>query len=138
MTMAIERENSEPTSTSTITEMLEEKGIINGRKLAKHLDAPAVIYFLLRDGNGPRAELHFRVSLPEQESKWLVRQYRPDTACGPMSIRDMRLSTTERAMEDAKDVLGLDDWRKSPFSNCWLPVESMNLMRQELGLDRIS
>lgn len=140
MTMAIERDNT--ASTSTIGEMLEARGITSGRKLAKHTEAQAVIYFLLRDaeghGNDPRAELHFRVTMPDQDPKWMVRQYRPDTRHGSMSVRDMRMETTERAQDDAGDLLGLNEWTKAPFSNCWLPVESMNRMRQELGLDQDS
>lgn len=130
MTMAIE---SDHTTTVTIADMLKERGITSGRKLARHVEAPAVIYFLLKasDGRGddPRAELHFQ---------GITRVYRPSGERSGMTVRDMRLETTEDAMDDAETLMGLDDWRKTPFSNCWLPVESMNRMRGELGLDQIS
>jgi hypothetical protein len=120
------------TTSVTIADMLRERGITSGRKLAQHVEAPAVIYFLLKGekgrGEDPRAELHFQ---------GIVRTYRPEGDTSGMTVRSMVLQTTRAAEDDAYQLMGLNDWRKTPFSNCWLPGESINRMREELGLDRV-
>lgn len=120
-------------STNPLTGLLKRLGITSGRKLAEHTDARAVIYFLAKDSNGgndPRAELRFR----DQTGTEHVLAFRPDFRFGK-GDGAIRRETLETAKVCAADLLGLDDWRKTPFSNCWLPVEAINRMRAELGVD---
>lgn len=115
-------------SVNPIAETLKKMGITSGRKLADHTRAQAVIYFLAKDEQGensPRAVLYLN-------GKKTV--YRPQGRDGG-TLSAIRHQTVGRAQKDAAEQLGLDDWRRTPFSNCWLPVDSINRMRAELGLE---
>jgi hypothetical protein len=120
-------------STNVLADKLRSMGITSGRKLAEHTDAEAVIYFLAKDehgNNNPRAELH------DLLDKAPVTVYWPDEDVRTLSAA--RQQTLKEAVADATRRWKLGDWRKTPFSNCWLPVEAINLMRVELGVDPLS
>jgi hypothetical protein len=120
-------------STNVLADQLKKKGITSGRRLAEHTDAEAVIYFLAKDeegNNNPRAELH------DLLDKSPLRVYRPDEDVRTLSVA--RQQTLAKAVADATELWGLSDWRKTPFSNCWLPVEAINIMRHELGVDLLT
>lgn len=119
---------------NSLARLLRARGITNGRKLADHVDAPAVIYFLAKDSdnnNRPRAELHYTRNGSRVVSTHLPRQDVLTT------LSERRQETVEAAQSVARDLLGVPEWRKAPFGNCWLPRESINRMREELGSDPI-
>jgi hypothetical protein len=128
--------NAPTMSTNVLAaEKLRASGITNGKKLAKHIKSPAVIYFLVKDEHGkdsPRAELHHTEGGEEK-----VVIYRPHGGTR-RTLSAMRKQTLADAIEGAREYLGLEDWRRTPFGNCWLPVAAINRMREELGVDLLS
>lgn len=120
--------NTETFSTNSLAERLKGLGITSGRKLAQYTESPAVIYFLAKDEYGndhPRAELHYSGKTD------VFRPHGP----GKRTLSAVRQQTVGDAQGAAAKLLGLADWHKTPFSNCWLPVSAINRMRAELGTD---
>jgi hypothetical protein len=120
-----------PSITTVFAERLTDLGITNGGRLARYTGAPAVIYFLAKDdagGNDPRAEIH---DLRHKETQ--VRVIRPKDTDQPIGV--LREETVAKAIAQAKRRFKRNDWRKAPFGNCWVPVEALNRVRMELGID---
>lgn len=109
----------------------DELGITSGRELADHIDAPAVIYFLVRgdgtDQDDPRAEVHFK----DVDGNAVTRVFRPSPlAQGRVSV--MRKDCIQQATNYAREELDLSDWRRTVFQHCWLPAESIEKIQDEL------
>jgi hypothetical protein len=107
-------------------EVLATKGILSGGDLGEYLEAKAVIYFLMAGGD-PRAELrHWADGLHD------VLTFRPEHP-RTMSVGAMRRKTVEAAQEEALKLLGIKEWSRSPFSNCWFPTDTLTLAYEEFG-----
>jgi hypothetical protein len=113
-------------SSNFLRDLLASRGIRNGRQLAEHTGAKATLFFLVHsDGRSdPRAELRYQDEGQEQ-----VKTFRPTSA--RMTMTAMRRSCVQEAQEFAEQRLGIAEWRRAPFSNCWLPAEAIERMREE-------
>lgn len=105
-------------------DVLMARGISNGQELAQRLESPAAIFFLA--SGKPHAELRY------WDAEGAVRTSRhwprhPNT----MSMPAMRRKTVEAAQQEATRLLGLPDWAKSPFDNCWLPRDVLEDARKQ-------
>lgn len=107
-------------------EALVGAGITNGIQLARRMGSPAVILFFAEGRLPvPYAELRYWDEKGhEQRSPHLPRH--PTT----MSMPAMRKKTVEEAQEKAMTALGLTEWSRGPFSNCWLPTEYLQAARE--------
>lgn len=129
------------TSTSAMVERLKTMGIRSGRKLADHVQAPAVIYFFMRDRDSdrddPRAELHYWAYDDDGDYKEvevfrsIVRQ-----ANSRLPMSKLRQQVVDQAKAYAAEELDIpvSAWHGAPFANCWLPRESLNKIREEIGI----
>lgn len=118
-------------STNRIEQRLALLGIHNGRQLAKHLNAPGAIYFLLQSEdsthNDPRTELHYTEHGAEH-----VEVFRPTREAG-RTISRQRANCVEQAKAWAAENIGLRDWRRTAFTHCWLPEASIEQIRAEVA-----
>jgi hypothetical protein len=111
-------------STNVFQDALVKVGITNGKQLAERLECPAVILFFA----GPK------VAMPYAELRYWDDQGREKSSRHEPNFRDasissMRRKTVQEAQDKAKEVLGLEEWAKSPFPNCWLPTEVLQAAR---------
>ena len=112
---------------STLVQRLREMGIHNGHDLAKHVEAPAVIYFLL---TSKEASYHPRVRLHWGDGQ--NRYFEPAEASrGKLST--IRKDCIAQAIEYAAEHLGEPHWRRSVFQHCWLPSASIDKIQAELA-----
>lgn len=115
--------------TSTLTNRLRAMGIHNGRQLAEHVDAPAVMYFLVRGPGGnddPRTELHYR-----DGDVWKIESFHPDAlSLGRLST--IRANCNAQAVAWAAERLGLPEWRRAAFPHCLLPSACIAQMQAEM------
>lgn len=133
------------TSTSAMIERLKTMGITNGRKLADHVNAPAVIYFFMRDRenneNDPRAELRYWAydDDGDYQSTEVFRPAEGSSENAWMPVRKLRQDVVDQAKAYAAEELEIpvDSWRGAPFANCWIPRESLNIIREEIGVPLI-
>lgn len=102
-----------------LRQVLKERGIYNGLRLAEHLECP-VIFFVV--GQYLRAELHYG-------DQFLVRT--PEAGLAGLSRK--RNSAVEQARVAAEEVTrySRDDWSRAPFSNCWMPTEKLSQLHEE-------
>lgn len=112
-------------STNVFRDALAKVGIRNGNQLAERMECPAVILFFA----GPR------VSVPYAELRYWDKQGREQVSMHlpryrDMSMPAMRRKTVQEAQEKAKEALGVEEWAKSPFPNCWMPVEVLQEARE--------
>lgn len=127
---AVPNREAAVTASNPIQERLEALGIMNGRQLADHVQAPASILFLTKGKDGeddPRAELHYR-----EHGSHLVQTFRPAEDVSKR-IGQMRASCVQQAKNWAAHELKLSDWRRAAFPSCWLPTESIAKMQAELA-----
>jgi hypothetical protein len=119
---------TEPTNPNAeLREALSKKGITNGAKLARYLRSPGVIFFLRgRDGwENAYAELRLldagdSLTFPARADDSKVRE-----AC------------VDRAVDEARQILGIFEWSKAPFSNCWLPSEDIERLHEEFEVGEL-
>lgn len=113
-------------STNVFRDILVKFGITTGLQLAEHVQCPAVILFRAGDRVAvPHAELRYWDETGmEQISMHLPRH--PTT----MSMAAMRRKTVEEAQGKATEELGLAEWSRSPFPNCWMPSEYLRKARE--------
>lgn len=106
-----------------LREALAKKGITSGAKLARYLKSPGVIFFVRgRDGwENAYAELRL---LEAGDSL----KFHPEE--GDARVRE---ACVDRAVEEARRVLGIFEWSSSPFSNCWLPSEDIERLNEDFG-----
>lgn len=129
------------TNTNILAMKLRVFGVTRGKELAEYTKSPAVIYYLVTDGywgdDQPRVELR-HLGPNGKEIVWTYRQEDESSADprrGPNLLTGSRQEMVGDAITDARLFLGIGDWRKSPFGNCWLPVEALNRMRENLGVE---
>lgn len=105
---------------------LAKSGITNGLLLAERMQCPAVILFFGGDRLPvPYAELRYWDARGrEQKSVHLPRH--PNT----MTMPAMRRKTVEEAQQKAQAALGLAEWTRSPFPNCWMPTGVLKAARE--------
>lgn len=94
---------------------LLELGIVSGQDLAQRMKSPAVIFFFGREPN-VRAEL----VTWDSEGEISVSEHWPRYR--NMTMAAMRRKTVEAAQKEAGERLGLGEWTRAPFDNCWLPT----------------
>lgn len=112
-------------SSNVFRDALAKVGITNGNQLAERLECPAVILFFAGPKvSVPYAELRYwDAQGREQVSKHLPRYLN-------MSMPAMRRKTVQEAQDKAREDLGLEEWGKSPFPNCWMPTETLQTARE--------
>lgn len=109
-------------------EILRKRGIRSGSDLVEAVEGTAVIYFFVKKGAVPYAELHY----------WNGDEEHVSTHWAPASLP--LPASRKRAVADAKrEALyrwGIGSgWCRTPFSNCWMLVEDMDYVRDEfLGI----
>lgn len=105
-------------------EELIRRGITSGSQLAERLSAPAAIFFFA-GGPRPYAELwHW-----DGEGGRTVSTHWPRFP--NMTLTASRKKTVEAAQNEAAKDLGLVQWSRSPFSNCWLPTRIVDEARAQ-------
>lgn len=132
------------TTTSAMIERLKTMGIRNGRKLAEHVEAPAIIFFFMRDRttgkDDPRAELRYWAYDDDGDyEETEVFRLPPELAKPGMTVSRIRKNLVDQAKAYAVEELEipLEVWHGAPFANCWLPRESLNRIREEMGIPLI-
>lgn len=103
---------------------LEDHGITSGSMLADHMEAPAVIFFF-----GGRGKPYAELRVWDGQGDMVTRKFQ--SPYPNMSMAEARRKTVAAAREEAKEMLGLEGWTKSPFDNCWLPQEVLLKAREE-------
>lgn len=112
-------------STNVFRDELAKVGIRNGNQLAERLECPAVILFFAGPTVAvPYAELRYwdeqgREQISKHEPRYLN-----------MSMPAMRRKTVQEAQDEAEKRLGLKDWARSPFPNCWMPQDTLKAARE--------
>jgi hypothetical protein len=103
-----------------LRQALAKKGITSGLKLARFLKSPAVIFFLRGDDwSDAHAELRILGS-----GEILTFYPLPDD-------ERIREACVDQAVETARDLTGVFEWSKAPFSNCWLPSDDVEYLHEE-------
>jgi hypothetical protein len=92
---------------------LVRQGVTSGSQLAERLESPAAIFFFA--GGRPYAELRYW----DSSGAMSVSKHWPRYP--NMTVAACRKKTVEAAQNEAKELLGLEEWSRSPFPNCWLP-----------------
>lgn len=119
-------------STNALVQRLRQLGISNGRALADHVQAPAVIYFLMTERgsrtDSPRAELHYT----DAEGVSHVEVFHPSQLNGG-PLPALRKNCIAQAVERASTHLGLPDWRRTAFQHCMLPSACIDRIQAELA-----
>lgn len=103
---------------------LAEAGITSGSQLAERMHTPAAIFFLVGQGR-PYAELRF------WDANGVITAHRHWPNSSRMTVATARRRTVEAAQAEAAKLLALPEWGKSPFSNCWLPLDVLQEARKE-------
>jgi hypothetical protein len=133
------------TSTNAMSERLKTMGITNGRKLADHVNAPAVIYFFMRGRdngeNDPRAELRYWAydDNGEYQGTEIFRPAPGMPESAWVTVKKLRQNVVDQAKAYAAEELEIpvDTWHGAPFANCWIPRDSLNIIREEIGFPLI-
>lgn len=101
---------------------LAEKGIRSGRELADYLGSEAEIFFVRGgdDWEGAHAVLKFEKDGRKERRKFF-----------PTSHEYHREECLSQAKADAARELGIQEWSRAPFSNCWLPSEDVARVHEE-------
>jgi hypothetical protein len=101
---------------------LAEKNIRSGRELAEYLESKGEIYFIRGEEGweNARAELRYW-----EDGRRQKRVYRPTLG------EYHREECVNQAKEEAAEILGVDSWSRSPFSNCWLPSEDVSRVHEK-------
>ncbi len=106
---------------------LAREDVHSGLELADFTEAKAAIFFVAkRTGAVPYAELRY---FDDKNDKELRLNFFP--APGARSMGDKRRSALEQAKEAAKDLLGIEQWSRTPFSNSWLPSDVVSKLHQD-------
>jgi hypothetical protein len=103
-----------------LREALSKKGITSGAKLARFLKSSGVIFFLRGEGGWENARAELR--LPDRET--LTFYALPED-------ERVREACVDRAVDVAREVTGIFEWSKAPFSNCWLPSDDIERLHEE-------
>lgn len=106
---------------------LAKEDVHSGLELADFTEAPAAIFFVAkRSGAIPYAELRY---FDDENDKELRLNFFP--APTARSMGDKRRSALEQAQEAAKDLLGIQAWSRTPYSNSWLPSDIVSKLHEE-------
>lgn len=109
-------------SNAELRQALSKKGVTSGAKLARFVGSEAVIFFLVgRDGwNSAHAELR------------LLKEGRSLTFFAQPGDERVREACVDRAVDVAREITGVFEWSKAPFSNCWLPSKYVDSLHEDM------
>lgn len=97
---------------------LIRRGIVSSVQLAERLESPAMIFFFA----GPKVRRpHAELRYWDDKGREQVSEHWPPFL--DMTLSACRRKTVGAAQNEAAEVLGLSQWSRSPFSNCWLPSD---------------
>lgn len=106
---------------------LAREDVHSGLELADFTEAPAAIFFVAkRTGAIPYAELRYFDDAKEKEHRL---NFFPEPSA--RSMGDKRRSALEQAKDAAKDLMGITEWSRTPFSNSWLPSTIVSKLHED-------
>jgi len=106
---------------------LAKEDVHSGLELADFTEAPAAIFFVAkRTGAIPYAELRY---FDDKNDKELRLNFFPEPAA--RSMGDKRRSALSQAQEAARDLLGIEEWSRTPYSNSWLPSDIVSKLHED-------
>jgi hypothetical protein len=106
-----------------LREALSKKGITSGAKLARYLGSKGVIFFVRGPEGWENAHAELRLLDAGDSIKFYARE---DDA-------RVREACVDRAVEQARELLGVFEWSSAPFSNCWLPSEDIEDLNEDFA-----
>jgi hypothetical protein len=110
---------------------LAAEDVHSGLELADFTEAPAAIFFVAkRTGAMPYAELRY---FDDKNGKELRLNFFPLPTA--RSMGEKRRSALEQAQEAAKDLLGIEGWSRTPYSNSWLPSVIVSKLHEEFDAE---
>lgn len=110
---------------------LAAEDVHSGLELADFTEAPAAIFFVAkRTGAMPYAELRY---FDDKNGKELRLNFFPLSTA--RSMGEKRRSALEQAQEAAQDLLGIEGWSRTPYSNSWLPSTIVSKLHEEFDAE---